>query len=52
MITPPNPNAVFFSGFDDLDGGIFNGAQFESGLDLAHSGTLPGWEGSGQNDVH
>ena len=47
-------HAKFFDDFGSFTApaGNFNGGQFESGLAVAFSGSLPGWDKSGGGTVH
>jgi hypothetical protein len=46
-----DPDSIFFEGFDDYTG-TQNSLQFESDLEVSHSGSATGWESGGQNAIH
>lgn len=50
----PAGGLLFSESFDGFTAppANFNGAQFETGLDLAHTGALPGWTATGGGAVH
>jgi len=43
---------LFSESFDGFTGGNFNGGQYQSNLDLAVNGDLPGWTKAGAGAVH
>ena len=46
-----DPENIYLERFDDYSG-IQNALQFESALEVSHSGRIPGWTSEGLNDIH